>query len=252
MAKNVVVTGGASGIGRAIVTQVLQQGDMPIVIDCLAVDHAAVIALIAQGIAYKQVDVSCATSVKDAFDQIDRALQEGTACKSINNASKKLDVLINNAGITRDNLVLRMSESDWDAVLAVNLKGAFLCAQQALKRMIRQKKSYIINIASVVGMHGNAGQANYAASKAGVIALTKTLAQEYAARNVLVNAIAPGFIQTPMTDRLPAQVQEMARSRIALKRFGTPEDVALMVSFLMSGAADYITGQVFSIDGGMF
>lgn len=252
--KNVVVTGGASGIGRAIVAQVQQQGDTPIVIDCLALDHDAVVNLASQGIAYVQADVSSGASVKEAFAQIDQILVGGFRGErpTLNNASKNLDVLINNAGITRDGLVLRLSESDWDAVLAVNLKGAFLCSQQALKRMIRQEKSYIINIASVVGLHGNAGQANYAASKAGIIALTKTLAQEYAARNVTVNAIAPGFIQTAMTDRLPIEVKEMARSRIALRRFGTPEDVAHLVSFLMSGNADYITGQVIALDGGMF
>jgi 3-oxoacyl-[acyl-carrier protein] reductase len=248
MSKNVVITGGASGIGRAIVMQVHQQDDTPIVIDCLASDHAAVVALTSQGIAYVHADVSAAPSVKDAFAQVDRYLEQQTTL----NKSKNLDVLINNAGITRDGLVLRLSESDWDAVMAVNLKGAFLCSQQALKRMIRLDKSYIINIASVVGLHGNIGQANYAASKAGIIALTKTLAQEYAARNVLVNAIAPGFIQTAMTDRLSPEIRELVRSRIALQRFGTPEDVAHLASFLMSGNADYLTGRVIVLDGGMF
>ncbi len=264
--KNVVITGGASGIGRALVDYVQQQGDTPIVVDCLAADHELVLDMTKSGIFYVSADVSSADSVKVAFDMIGRYLGGGcreglsaialasaeTACNSIHNISKNIDVLINNAGITRDGLALRLSESDWDAVLAVNLKGTFLCSQQALKRMIRQEKSYIINIASVVGIHGNAGQANYAASKAGIIALTKTLAQEYASRNVLVNAIAPGFIQTAMTDRLSPAVKDLALSRIALKRFGTADDVAQLVGFLMSGRADYITGQVIALDGGMF
>lgn len=232
--KIVVVTGGAQGIGRAIVAHMNELGNVPIVIDCLNADHCAVVDLNAQGIMYLQADVTSSLSVKEAFDRIDR-----------------IDVLVNNAGITRDGLALRLSETDWDAVIDVNLKGAFLCAQQALKRMIRLEKSYIINMASIVGLYGNAGQANYAASKAGIIALTKTLAQEYAARNVLVNAVAPGFIQTAMTDRLPLAVKDAACSRIALKRFGTPRDVAHLVSFLISGNADYITGQVISLDGGM-
>lgn len=235
MSKNVVVTGGASGIGRIIVAHVQEQGDTPIVLDCLAPDHEAVIRLSDRGIAYVRADVSSDASVKEAFSSID-----------------KVDVLINNAGITRDGLALRLSEADWDAVLAVNLKGAFLCSQQALKRMIRQDKSYIINISSIVGIHGNPGQANYAASKAGLIALTKTLAQEYASRNIMINAIAPGFIQTAMTDRLSPEIQEKILSRIALKRFGQPEDIAHLISFLISGRADYLTGQVICLDGGMF
>ena len=159
---------------------------------------------------------------------------------------------MNNAGVTRDTLAIRMNESDWDAVLDVNLKGTFFCSQQALKRMIKQPKSYIINISSIVGIHGNAGQANYAASKAGIIALTKTLAQEYASRNVLVNAIAPGFIQTSMTDKLPESAKQMALDHIALKRFGQPDDVANLIDFLTSERADYITGQTIELTGGMF
>lgn len=235
MNKYVVVTGGASGIGRTIVEQIKNQGDFPIVIDRLPADHEAVASLAHEHIPYHQADIASDQSVKEAFAQIER-----------------IDALINNAGITRDGLALRLSESDWDAVLSVNLKGAFLCSQQALKRMIRQDKSYIINIASVVGLHGNSGQANYAASKAGLIALTKTLAQEYASRNIIVNAIAPGFIQTPMTDKLSTEIKNQILSRIALKRFGTPHDIAHLISFLLSGYADYITGQVITLDGGMF
>jgi 3-oxoacyl-[acyl-carrier protein] reductase len=245
--KNVVITGGISGIGRALVIQTQKNGDTPIVIDYLNRDNESVKELVNSGALYVSADVSSADSVKIGFEQIDKYLSNASA-----NLSKKIDVLINNAGITRDGLALRLSEADWDTVLAVNLKGSFLCAQQALKRMIRQEKSYIINIASVVGIYGNAGQANYAASKAGIIALTRTLAQEYAVRKVLVNAIAPGFIQTAMTDRLTTKIKEVALSRIALKRFGTPQEVALLASFLTSGFADYITGQVIALDGGMF
>lgn len=246
--KNVVITGGLGGIGCALVSHVQQQGDTPIVIDCLPLDNPAVGQLTQAGIFYIAADISSADSVKKVFEQIDQYLAQ----QKNQNKSSCLDVLINNAGVTRDGLALRLSEADWNTVLAVNLTGTFLCCQQALKRMIRQKKSYIINVASVVGLHGNAGQVNYAASKAGIVALTKTLAQEYAARNVMVNAIAPGFIQTAMTDRLPEAVKDLALSRIALKRFGTPDDVAALTLFLTSGKADYLTGQVIALDGGMF
>ena len=144
-----------------------------------------------------------------------------------------------------------MHKEDWDAVQNVNLRGTFFCSQQALKKMIRQQKSYIINISSIVGLTGNPGQVNYAASKAGIIAVTKTLAREYGSRNVLINAIAPGFIQTRLTDSLSDSVKEKAKSLIALRRFGTPLDVAKLIMFLSSGDADYITGQVLCIDGGI-
>jgi 3-oxoacyl-[acyl-carrier protein] reductase len=159
--------------------------------------------------------------------------------------------LINNAGVTRDGLALRMSETDWNMPFDVNVKGAFLCSQQALKRMIKLPISYIINMSSIVGLYGNPGQANYAASKAALIGLTKSLAQEYAARNVLVNAIAPGFIQTAMTDALPEAIKQKALDHIPLKRFGQPADVANLVAFLTSGQADYLTSQLFVVSGGM-
>lgn len=236
--QQTVITGGLRGIGRGIVDACRARGDRVAVFDCLPTDSSDVQELCVLGVMYITVNVADAGSVLQGFAQLDQQNFVPT-------------VLINNAGITRDNLVLRMSEADWDQVMAVNLKGAFLCSQQALKRMIRQPKSYIVNLASVVGMQGNPGQANYAASKAGLIALTQTLAKEYAARNVLVNAIAPGFIQTTMTDKLPENIKELALQHIPLKRFGQVQDIANLVTFITSGQADYITGHVFVVSGGM-
>jgi len=230
-----LITGGAQGIGKAIATKLLERGDAVTVFDCISPEDERVIALQNLGICYVQVDISSVSSIKNGFAQLDGPV----------------DILVNNAGISRDMLAVRLSEADWDAVIDVNLKGAFFCAQQALKSMIRQEKSYIVNISSVVGIVGNPGQVNYAASKAGLIAVTKTLAKEYASRNVLVNAIAPGFIETKMTEKLPDKVKEAALEHIPLKRFGSPGDVANLVDFLTSGSADYITGQVIKLDGGM-
>jgi 3-oxoacyl-[acyl-carrier protein] reductase len=238
--KNALITGGVQGIGRAIVDQFLARNNHVFVFDCIAPDDKLAQELISIGVSYIQVDVSSHDSITNGFTKLFSEL-----------GTKPLDILVNNAGIARDMLAIRMSESDWDSVLAVNLKGAFLCAQQALKRMVKQKKSYIINMSSVVGLVGNPGQINYAASKAGLIAVTKTLAKEYASRNILVNAIAPGFIQTRLTEKLSDKVKQQALEHIPLKRFGTPEDVAHLISFLTSGCADYITGQVVTIDGGM-
>jgi 3-oxoacyl-[acyl-carrier protein] reductase len=234
---NALITGGAQGIGRAIVEKFLARGNRLFVFDILPPDDERVAFL---GDCYIQVDISSVDSIKSGFTRLLSILEENS-----------LDILVNNAGIARDMLAIRMSEADWDAVLNVNLKGAFFCAQQALKRMVKQKKSYIVNISSVVGLVGNPGQVNYAASKAGLISVTKTLAKEYSSRNVLVNAVAPGFIQTQLTDKLPERVKGQALAHIPLKRFGTPDDVANVVSFLTSGQADYLTGQVISVDGGM-
>jgi 3-oxoacyl-[acyl-carrier protein] reductase len=163
----------------------------------------------------------------------------------------KVDILVNNAGITKDNLILRMNETDWDAVLNVNLKGAFNCIKAVSKPMIKLKKGRIINIASIIGITGNPGQANYSASKAGVIALTKTAAKELASRNINVNAVAPGFIQTEMTAKLPEDVKEKMKQAIPLARFGIPSDVAALCLFLASDDSSYITGQTIVVDGGM-
>lgn len=162
-----------------------------------------------------------------------------------------VDILVNNAGVTRDGLLLRMSEEDFDTVMAVNLKGAFLCSQAALKDMMKAKQGRIINISSVVGLAGNAGQANYAASKAALIGLTKSIAREYGPKGIRCNAIAPGFIETDMTKNLPANIREAYLKQIGARHFGKPEDVAALAIFLASGRAEYINGQVISVDGGM-
>jgi 3-oxoacyl-[acyl-carrier protein] reductase len=164
---------------------------------------------------------------------------------------KLLDILVNNAGITKDGLLIRMKEPDWDSVLAVNLKGSFLCAQQAAKQMMKQRYGTIVNIASIVGIMGNAGQANYSASKAGIIGLTKTMARELAPRNVTVNAVAPGFIDTEMTRVLDEKVRDKLIEQIPLARLGLPQDISHSVAFLVSDQASYITGQVINVNGGM-
>ena len=246
-ASNALVTGGVQGIGRAIVdtlrskSSFMLRGGNVFVFDCLPPDDERVVSLVnREGLSYIQVDVSSVDSIRAGFEKLFDLLGD-----------KPLDILVNNAGIARDTLALRMSEDKWDSVMQVNLRGAFFCAQYALKRMIKQKKSYIINMSSVVGVVGNPGQVNYAASKAGLISITKTLAKEYASRNVIINAIAPGFIDTSLTQKLSDGVKAKALERIPLRRFGKPQDVANLISFLTSGYADYITGQVICVDGGM-
>jgi 3-oxoacyl-[acyl-carrier protein] reductase len=164
----------------------------------------------------------------------------------------RLDVLVNNAGITRDGLLIRMKEEDWDRVLDVNLKGTFHCTKAALGVMVKQRRGRVISIASIVGVMGNAGQANYAASKAAIIGFSKSIAREYANRGITANVVAPGFIKTAMTDQLPEDVQTKLREQIPLGRLGTPEDIAQAVAFLASDAAAYVTGQVLHVNGGMW
>jgi len=238
--KVVVVTGGAQGIGRQIAIDFAKLKAKVIILD-----------LFEQALKEAQEEISshgeCTYYVLDVTNG---AQIEETINKIIDN-SLKIDILINNAGITKDNLALRLSESDWDKVLTVNLKGAFLCSKQCIKRMVKQRYGKIVNISSIIGIIGNSGQANYSASKAGLIGLTKTFARELGSRNICVNAVAPGYIQTKMTDVLPDKVKEEMLKRIPLNRFGRPEDVANAVMFLASDRAEYITGQVLVVDGGM-
>ena len=241
---NSIVTGGARGIGREIVSLLQKRGDNVFVFDVFDVSSDIVKNLTDININYLKIDISSLDSINSGFDSVFEIIK--------NFENKNLDLLVNNAGITRDNLAIRLKESDWDAVLDVNLKGSFFCAQQAIKKMLKQDKGYIINISSIVGITGNIGQANYAASKAGVIALTKSLAAEYGSRNILINAIAPGFIKTDLTEKLPDEIKKSILNRISLKRFGTPVDVANLILFLSGGNADYITGQVIGLDGGLF
>lgn len=239
--KTVVVTGSARGIGFAIAKAFGACGSKVCIID-LADDavQAAVSALQELGYAASgyAANVTDAASIEAVFATI---VQE----------HGKLDVLINNAGITRDNLMLRMKEEDWDAVMAVNLKGSFVCTQKAFKHMMKSRSGSIVNISSVIGLMGNAGQANYAASKGGMIAFTKACAKEFAGRNVRVNAIAPGFIETEMTDKLSAEVRESYAKVIPLQKMGSPVDVANLCLFLADEMSSYITGQVLAVDGGL-
>lgn len=236
--RAVIVTGGLQGIGRAIVDAFARDGERVHVIDVCAQDDPRVTALPAECV-YSSCDVS------------DRMVVHETI-KAIHEKSGRIDVLVNNAGITRDGLCIRMGAQAWQQVLDVNLSGAFWCTQAVLPYMMRAEGGAIINLSSVVAATGNPGQVNYAASKAGVEAMTKTLAREYGKRGIRVNAVAPGFIATPLTHALPEAVQQSAIARTALQRAGTPEDVAQAVLFLASFAASYITGQIVSINGGMW
>ena len=238
--KVVVVTGGAQGIGKEIALQFAREKAKLALFDVNeAVLDSAVkeLGALTQVVGYK-VDVTKLADVEANFNKI------------IDNLGR-VDILVNNAGITRDSLILRLSESDWDAVLGVNLKGSFNCIKAVVKTMVKQRFGRIINISSVIGIMGNPGQVNYAASKAGLIGVTKTLAKELGSRNVTVNAVAPGYIRTAMTDKLDDKVKEAMLNRIPLARFGEAKDVANAVAFLASPEADYITGQVLVVDGGL-
>lgn len=240
--NTVFITGAAQGIGRAIALGMAMEGAHIGIAD-INIEKAEVTAEEVRALGVKtlaiKLDVSKSEEVRAAFD---RFIQE----------FQRLDILINNAGITKDALILRMKEEDWDSVLDINLKGAFLCSKEAVKIMTRQQYGKIISISSVVAFIGNPGQANYTASKAGIIGLTKTIAKEYATRGIRANAIAPGFIQTPMTDVLPEKIKEEMKGAVPLGHFGLPEDVAHVAIFLASKEADYITGQVIHVNGGMY
>ena len=240
--KVAIVTGGTRGIGRAIALKLADQG-ANIVINYRNSDkEAEELKSILEGKGVKVLTVKCDISnFEDSKNLMDK-------CKEV---FGKIDILVNNAGITKDTLIMRMKEDDFDNVIDVNLKGTFNCAKHASAIMLKQRFGKIINMTSVVGIAGNAGQVNYAASKAGVIGLTKSLAKELGSRGITVNAVAPGFINTDMTASLSEKVKEEASKNIPLKRLGDPEDVANLVGFLASDAANYITGQVINVDGGM-
>ncbi len=243
--KTALVTGagrGGRGIGRGIALALAEAGvDVCITSRSTLADAEAVAEAVRElgrkGVAV-QCDVADAASVESLFEQALAGLG-------------KIDILVNNAGITRDGLLLRMTEEAWDSVLDSNLKGAFLCTRAAAKIMVKQRSGRIINITSVMGQIGNPGQANYSASKAGLIGFTRTVARELGARGITVNAVAPGFIDTNMTDALPENLREGILAKIPLGRFGSPEDVGAAVTFLASEAASYITGQTLTVDGGM-
>jgi 3-oxoacyl-[acyl-carrier protein] reductase len=236
-----IVTGAAQGIGRAIAEALAHDGADIVVADLDPGRSADAVAAV-EKIGRKALNVK--VNVADANDA--KAMAE-QAIK----AWGKIDILVNNAGITRDALLLRMKEEDWNLVLQVNLNGTFNCTKAVLQPMTKQRYGRIVNIASIVGAMGNVGQANYAASKAAVIGFTKTVAREYASRNVTVNAVAPGFIDTAMTQGLPAEVKETLQKQIPLGRLGTPADIAAAVRFLVSDEAAYVTGQVLHVNGGM-
>lgn len=240
--KVAVVTGASRGIGRAIAEKLASEGAKVVV--GFSNNESKALEVVqqiesngGQAIALK-VDVSNSESVAEFFNSIVEKFQ-------------KIDILVNNAGITRDSLILRMKDEDFDAVIDTNLKGIFYCTKAAAKVMLKARSGRIVNIASVVGEIGNAGQANYSAAKAGVIALTKTSAKEFASRGINVNAVAPGFIETDMTNVLKDEVKSEMSKSIPLNRFGKPEDVANVVAFLASDSASYITGQTVNVDGGM-
>lgn len=240
--KVAVITGSARGIGLAISKKLASKGANIVLND--VIEESKVDATIKEvkafgsQVLYLSADIAQTGQAKNLIEQ---TVQE----------FGQIDILVNNAGITRDNLLIRMKEEDWDQVIAVNLKGTFNCTQAAAKYMMKQRFGAIVNVSSIVGVFGNAGQANYSASKAGVIGLTKTSAKELASRGIRVNAIAPGFIETEMTKKLPPETREKVIEKIPLGEFGSPDDVAALVCFLASNDACYITGQVIGLDGGL-
>ena len=235
-----LVTGGTRGIGLAVGKALAARGAKVTLMDVLADDPEAVLEATGhpEQCAFVKGDV---TSADDAQAAVDAAVAHGGG----------LDVLVNNAGITRDQLLMRMKDADWDQVIDVNLKGTYLMTKAATRRLMKSKQGRLVNIASVVGLMGNAGQSNYAASKAGMVGFTKSVARELAGRGVTANAVAPGFIQTDMTAELPEGAAEQLQAQIPMARLGTVEDVAEVVVFLASAEAAYVTGQVIPVDGGM-
>jgi 3-oxoacyl-[acyl-carrier protein] reductase len=237
--KIVMITGAAAGIGRVTAEAFAREGAKLAICDVNPQAGEAAAAALGPEASFQQVDVADEKAVADWAEAV--AARFG-----------RIDVLVNNAGITRDALLLRMKESDWDLVLSINLKGAFLCTKAVVRQMAQQRSGRIVNLASVVGVVGNVGQANYVASKAGLIGLTKTVAREFAGRGITVNAVAPGFIETQMTAVLSEKIKQAFLAQIPLGRAGGPQDVAEAVLFLASEEASYITGQVLHVRGGMY
>lgn len=236
--KIALVTGGASGIGAAIAKKFIENGAVVIIVDVDQELGNTTAKQLGEMVHFYYMNIADEQSVNDTINQV-------------LNTFTKIDILVNNAGITNDKLLIRMTKEDWEKVININLTGTFLVTKAVVKYMMKQHYGKIVNIASVIGMIGNAGQANYAASKAGIIGFTKSCAKELASRNITVNAIAPGFIETRMTEKLPDEIKQMYFKLIPLGRFGKPEDVSNLALFLCSDQADYITGQVIAIDGGM-
>ncbi|MDD5604071.1 MAG: 3-oxoacyl-[acyl-carrier-protein] reductase [Eubacteriales bacterium] len=240
--RTAIITGSGRGLGKSIAMKLAKMGARIVLNDIASSD--TVDATCAE---MKEKGYSAVVAKGDVRDENDVESMIKTAI----NEYGSVDILVNNAGITRDMPLIKMGEKDWDDVLDINLKGAFICTKAAVKEMMKKRYGRIINVSSVAGLMGNRGQANYSASKAGLIGLTKTTAKEYASRNILCNAVAPGVIESKMTDVLPEKVKEKYLENIPLGRFGTPDDVADVIGFLASDDSDYITGQVIHIDGGL-
>lgn len=240
--KVAIVTGGAQGIGRAIALKLARHG-ADVAISDINMEKAQDTAREIEALNVRSLAIKA--NVADVNDV------EQMVKKTVDKLGK-IDILVNNAGITKDNVLLRMKPEDWDQVMEVNLKGTYMCTKAALKFMFRQKSGRIVNIASITGLMGNAGQANYSASKAGIIGFTKAVAREYANRGITVNAVAPGFIDTAMTQAIPEKERETLIKQIPLERLGTVDDVASAVYFLVSDLSSYITGQVINVNGGMY
>lgn len=237
-----VVTGGCRGIGKSIVMKLANEGAYVYALDYVIPDENEVFCEnqeLAKNIQCMQADVSSFSSVENCVNKI---IEE----------KNKIDILVNNAGITRDNLLMRMSEAEWDAVLNTNLKGAFICTKIVSRPMMSQRYGRIVNIGSVVGLMGNAGQSNYSASKAGLVGFTKSIARELASRNILVNLVAPGYVRTAMTEKLNEEQKKAFIENIPLKRVAEPEDIANAVAFLCSDEASYITGNILNVNGGLY